>query len=289
MSSLQNIKGRIGAVNSIKKITHAMELVATSKLKRAKEEYQNVFSYEEKVKTTISKIFKYIDKEELDSIYQEKIDNPKVLNIIITADLGLAGSYNSNVIKLAKISIKPSDKLILLGVKGINTFENHNKDQIISQYKISENQNADLLVENIVKQCYELYENKEIDIFNVIYTKYINNLIQEECKEQLFPIDYAEIKKIAENDNSQKIKVLEFEPSAHVVFNESIPFYLNAKLSLMLASSRLSELASRRNAMETATDNANDLINDLQLDYNRKRQSNITQELNEIVSGAESV
>lgn len=129
------------------------------------------------------------------------------------------------------------------------------------------------------------YIDGSIGKINVIYNKFINNLVQQECIEQILPYERGQ----ELNHNAKGTQIIDFEPNAHDVLVNALPIFVSAKINLAFAGAIISEYAARRSAMETATDNADELINDLNLEYNRKRQSNITQELNEIVGGANAV
>ncbi|WP_027120913.1 ATP synthase F1 subunit gamma [Mycoplasmopsis lipofaciens] len=289
MAGLQAIKNRIGAVNSIRKITHAMELVAASKLRKARAEYENVTSYDNLLEETFESILSHLTHSEITRLFPDNHVQSK-LYIILTSDLGLAGSYNFNVIKLAKNTIKKEDKLILVGVKAINALTEKYKDQILMSMNIDSEESHQAIAKDLAKVVYHQYRHNHVGSIHVIYNLFINNLVQQETITQIFPFNLLEMEKhnILHKQTSINSPV-EFEPSAHVVLGESIPLYINSKVYKTLASSKLSEMASRRSAMETATDNANSLIKDLNLSYNRRRQSNITQELNEIVAGADAV
>ncbi|KKB26625.1 ATP synthase gamma chain [Mycoplasmopsis meleagridis] len=289
MAGLQAIKNRIDAVHSIKKITHAMELVATSKLKKARNEYEQVSAYASVVNESFYSILEELSEIDKANLFVNNNSGRK-LHIILTADIGLAGSYNSSVIKLAKNIINKRDKLIVIGIKGIANLAKIYKEQIVAKYNSDSESDHYRLMLMIMRNSLELYNQKEIDSINIIYSKYINNIVQEETIKQIFPFDLTkriEIKKSNENLNLHS--QIEFEPSVKNVFNEAIPLYVGAQLYEAYASSKLSEFASRRSAMESATDNAENLIDDLQVKYNSKRQSNITQELNEIIAGADAV
>ncbi|EGV00437.1 ATP synthase F1 subunit gamma [Mycoplasmopsis columbina] len=287
MAGQQIIKNRINAVQSIKKITHAMELVSASKLKKSRTEYNNVKNYYDSVKRSFDAILHHMNKREIEELFPQK-NTGKKLYVIFTGDIGLAGSYNSAVIKLAKSTIKKDDKVIIIGFKGILGLEKIFQNQIIYKQKSEANADHYKLIQEITKKIYLIYKNEKFDSINVIYNKYVNNLVQVETNEHIYPFVFNNDSKLPK-DSKYLFKQIEFEPSPQKVLNVAIPQYLNAHIYFAYSSSKLSELASRRSAMETATENANELIEELEIKYNRKRQANITQELNEIVSGANAV
>ncbi|WP_029512785.1 ATP synthase F1 subunit gamma [Mycoplasmopsis iners] len=290
MAGLQTIKNRINAVKAIRKITHAMELVASSKLKKARTEYESVQSYVSVVNEAFYGILTHMTEQEIKNLFVPRQTNSK-LYIVLTGDFGLAGSYNSSVIKLAKKTIKKEDKLIIIGNKGANALKPIFNEQVLNIFHSDETIDHYKLMQLIMTEAYKLYLDKQVDSIHIIYSKYINNLVQQEFEEKIFPFDHLIddcYQELTQSINTAKSQV-EFEPSARRVFSEAIPLFISAQIYKAYSSSKLSELASRRSAMETATDNANNLIEDLQIKYNRRRQSNITQELNEIVAGANAV
>ncbi|WP_027332913.1 ATP synthase F1 subunit gamma [Mycoplasmopsis gallinarum] len=290
MAGLNVIKKRINTVQSIRKITHAMELVAASKLKRAKNEYDTVKAYEESIVNTFNLIINHLTHSEAVKLFP--VINAKArLFIVLTGDFGLAGSYNANVIKLAKKTIKKDDLIILIGSKGIHALESLYPNQILATLNSEQNEDHYQMMQDVMKVVYEHYSLKEVNSVNIIYNKYINNLVQEEISEQIMPITIGKLGLVCENGSCDKslTSTIEFEPSPRQVLSTAIPLYLTSQLYKAYSSAKLSELASRRSAMETATDNADNLTTDLNIKYNRRRQSNITQELNEIVAGADAV
>ncbi|UUM19101.1 ATP synthase F1 subunit gamma [Mycoplasma sp. 1018B] len=287
MAGLQGLKNRIDAVQSIRKITHAMELVATSKLRKARSEYESVNTYVNAVNNSFYSVLAHLNDLDLKDLFAINQTNGK-LYIICTGDIGLSGSFNSSVIKLAKKIITEKDKLILIGVKGAKALQKEFAKQIIKIYNSDTQADHYRLMSYVLKSAMEIYQNGQVNSINVIYSQYINNILQEETTKQIFPFNFKEIKQeYSQNSSNNTIKTwIEFDPSVKEVFNEAIPLYVVAQIYLAYASSKLSELVARRAAMESATDNADNLIADLQIKYNSKRQNNITQELNEIISGA---
>lgn len=283
MASLQKIKSRMHTVESIRKITHAMELVSTSKIRRARECFDAVSLYESQVTEVFDIYFHSVDAGEILDFIKRKFSKRKLF-IVIATDLGLAGSYNSNIIKLCKSKIGHDDEVILLGTKGISSLSHIYKSQIILQRGWGV-QKAKKIAKQLTKLAFDRYINGHVGEINVIYTNFINNLVQQETCFKILPYQSGRDK--IKTTNAKQ--VVEFEPNALQILKDTMPIFVNAKINLALASASLSEYAARRAAMESATQNANDLIKNLNLDYNRKRQSNITQELNEIVSGANAV
>lgn len=283
MPNLNGLKNRISVVANTKKITNAMELVSASKLRVIKKEYDNIQNYKNSLENTFSDIMDHMSKGELDTLFPVDKSNESELYIIITSDLGLCGSYNSNIINLARTRVKENDKLILIGNKGISQANKliKNKENILKSFAEVGNKFSYELASLIAGESFDLYKQSIISKINIIYTKFVNNVVQEAEIKTLFPL---EIK----TDHKSVHTEIEFEPSAEEVLKNAIPLYLSSLIYALGAASKLSEMASRRNAMENATDNAQEIEQTLILEYNSTRQGLITQEITEIVSGADA-
>ncbi|WP_326495244.1 ATP synthase F1 subunit gamma [Mycoplasmopsis felis] len=283
MPNLNNLKNRISVVSSTQKITNAMELVSTSKLRRLRNEYAQVKSYLDTLQDTFNELIAHVQPNDFYDIFpQNNIESS--LYIVITSDLGLCGSYNSNIIKLLTEKIKQNDKIIILGTKGVGLVLGSSlKDQVIKSYINIGDKLSYKLSNEITKMALEYYTDKKISKINLIYTEFINNLTQTPISLQLFPINVNSYSKTQNQTDS-----IEFEPNAETVLLETIPMFISSMIYCLSANSKISEMASRRNAMENATSNAGDLIKDLKLEFNRQRQGIITQEITEIVAGADA-
>ncbi|MEI2461913.1 ATP synthase F1 subunit gamma [Mycoplasmopsis felis] len=283
MPNLNNLKNRISVVSSTQKITNAMELVSTSKLRRLRNEYTQVKSYLDTLQDTFNELIAHVQPNDFYDIFpQNNIESS--LYIVITSDLGLCGSYNSNIIKLLTEKIKQNDKIIILGTKGVGLVLGSSlKDQVIKIYINIGDKLSYKLSNEITKLALEYYTDKKISKINLIYTEFINNLTQTPISLQLFPINVNSYSKTQNQTDS-----IEFEPNAETVLLETIPMFISSMIYCLSANSKISEMASRRNAMENATSNAGDLIKDLKLEFNRQRQGIITQEITEIVAGADA-
>ncbi|WP_406613580.1 ATP synthase F1 subunit gamma [Mycoplasma corogypsi] len=285
MANLNAIKNRIAVVSNTQKITNAMQLVSTAKLRQIRKEYENIESYLDLLMDTFDSLIKHVEPNEFYSIYPKNTEANSDLYVVITSDLGLCGSYNSNVINLLKQTLKPEDKIIVLGTKGYNLLQSsHFKEQIIN-YFVDYGEKVSYQISNqITKDALEMYANKQINSINLVYTKFINNIRQDAVAQKLFPLEIGpKVKTVDKN-----VQIIEFEPNAEVVLKNSIPLYVGSLIYCLGSSSKVSEMASRRNAMENATNNAKDLIVDLRQKFNSERQSVITQEINEIVAGADA-
>ena len=281
-AGLNETKKRIKSIETTKKITRAMQLVATAKFSRS-------FSVLEKVKkfytTVYDTMFRLLSTAKDLSFLDVKTESTASLHIIITSSLGLCGAYNSNMRKKVEAIIKPEDKLMIIGSKGYSQWK-HTHEENIVMWLHDANDSADYSIsQKIGNKAYEMYMKGEVTKITLTYTKFVNSVTFEATTLQLLPID----KKIFEDaDKTKTYQDIEFEPDVQTVLKSAIPIYLNSLIFGASNEAKVSENASRRNAMETATDNAEDLRQDLLIKYNRARQSEITQEISEIIAGADA-
>ncbi|QJR44249.1 ATP synthase F1 subunit gamma [Mycoplasma miroungirhinis] len=283
MANLLKIKQRINSVITTKKITKAMQLVATAKLGRTKNSYNNIINYYSSVKNVFNNLLLHSDDIEniINKKHKQEQQQYKTLYIVIGSDLGLCGSYNSFLVKKVKEVIDQNSLLITLGTKIINSLKKY-EDQIIHSFaKIGDELDYEL-AQVISKKIYETIQNIYVNKVNIIYTEYINSISTETKIKQIYPIVRDEVEQVSNVDLSM------YEPSAHKILESSFIIYFEASMYLAMANAKLSEMSSRRTAMENATNNAQDLIENLELDYNRSRQAKITEEITEIISGSNS-
>lgn len=275
--SMQQTKARIKSVASTKKITKAMELVATAKLKTAKSITAKVAPYRDEVFEIVSYCVENVDKS-TNKYLNENTNSDKKLFIIVTSTLGLCGGYNVNIEKFAASQIdKEKDEIVLIGTKATSYFNNNgytiNRIIDLPSLDIKETASKDLM--NYIIHQYDLGKYQSVQFLT---TRFINSMTFNPESIQLLPLKNLK--------NTQKLKKeLLFEPSPEEVLNNLIPFYLVTALKTLILESMLCEQASRRTAMETATDNAEEIQEKLLLEFNKSRQASITQEITEI-SGA---
>ena len=280
-AGLQQSKNRIKSVSATQKITSAMELVATSKLKKVKDLNFKITPFKKETINIISSVINNVSDK--DYLFFKSPNQTKDLIIVVTSSLGLCGGYNNNIFKYVKENVDISSDLIVLGSKGVSHFKNNNY-HIISEYNelppfdVKESLSS-LITYKIVKD----FKNSKYKSIKMIYTKFINTLTFEPTIFQLLPIN----PKIFKGKKNNKELLL--EPTAIDVLDELIPFYLTSTIKSLIIEAQLSEQASRRMAMENATDNANELKEQLMLEYNKARQAAITQEISEISGSAEAL
>ena len=278
---MQEIKRRIKSVESTKKITKAMELVATSKLRKTRNQLEQSKPYYTNVAQTVAEILANC-KGNNDSIYLvENKDIEKEVFIVIASSLGLCGRYNANIFKEIKGAIKPGDYVYSIGSKATSyLLKNH---QGVTDHKFDDlNTTFDFKdVTKLVAELTKMYREKEISKIKIVYTEFVNNLTFRPRIVTLLPVDPSDFDHI---EISKKSTL--FEPSPEEVLDSLIPMYLQAVIYGYIIESATSENAARRTSMENANDNADELTEQLLLKYNQARQTAITNEISEIVAGA---
>ncbi len=277
---MKDISLRIKSIKSTRQITKAMELVATSKLNKAKERIARSRSFYTKVYSSMCDIAAM--NLEMESRYLEKRDVKKTCYIVIAGDRGLAGGYNSNVFRFAEGQLKDKDVMILpIGKRSAEYYTKRGYEIVTDEFTSVETLN--------IGSCHEIssfithyFLNKEFDELYIIYTKYISVLEQQPSIKKLLPID----NNLCMKGSTEKKELILFEPSVSSVFDAIIPSYTAGMIWGCVCESTTSEFAARHTAMEAASKNAEDMIEDLSLKYNRARQGSITQEITEIVAGS---
>ena len=276
--STKEIKNRIRSMESTKQITKAMEMVAASKLRRAQAQVAASRPYFEILRDTIDDIV--VNNLELASPYLKERTGNKVMYIVIAGDRGLAGGYNSNILKMVLAQIKDKEATVLpIGQKALDFFKSKKVNILTEDYaEAAAVSIGDCF--SISKQLSQAFKKGEFDEIHVAYTNFVSVLSQTPDTQKLLPLVREEGKKPASR------AVTMYEPNCEEVFEAVVPEYLGGILYGALCESRASEQAARRTAMDSATSNAEDMIADLSLKFNRARQAAITQEITEIVAGS---
>ena len=278
-SNMQSIKRRIKSVESTKKITKAMQLVATSKLQKTRKQLEELKPYYSMVQETVAEILAS-NKNLIDNPYLKENTQGKTVYIAMTSSLGLCGGYNANVLKTIANEIHDNDLVYMIGSKGA-AYLTHRQIEFNHDY-LHLNSTMDFReIVRLVGELTQMYRDQEISKIKIIYTQFVNNLTFTPRVITLLPVDTADFTDI---EVTKKFTI--FEPSPSDVLNHLIPMYLQSVIYGYLVESVTSENASRRVSMENATDNAQELIEDLLLKYNQARQTAITNEISEIVAGA---
>ncbi len=276
--STKEIKNRIRSMESTKQITKAMEMVAASKLRRAQAQVDSARPYFRILSNVISDIVK--TNTDFESPYLASPKTGKTLFVVIAGDRGLAGGYNSNILKMVMAEMAKSESVVLpIGKKALDFFKARKADIISDAYSVAEDvQVGDCFT--IAKTIAKAFKNGEYCSVSVAYTNFVSVLSQTPDMKALLPLQPED-----DGEEKQKCEIL-YEGGSVEVFDAIVPEYLGGILYGALCESRAAEQAARRTAMDSATSNAEDMIADLSLKFNRARQAAITQEITEIVAGA---
>ncbi len=289
MPSLKEIRNRITSVGSTMQITSAMKMVSAAKLKRAQDAITQMRPYAEKLQDILGNLTGSLNISE--NAYAEVRTVEKVLVIALTSNRGLCGGFNNNIIKrvnnLVFNELKDQNpQIITLGKKGKDTFRKTSLYYINETIEPVEDIFSNLSFENvsiIAQDAMDRFKNKEIDKVVIVYNKFKNAATQEVMVEQLLPI----IPNVSDATNSDVEYI--FEPSKKEIVDELIPKSLKIQLYKAVLDSNAAENGARMTAMHKATDNAKELQRNLKLSYNKARQAAITNEILEIVGGAEAL
>ena len=277
-AGLIEIKRRLKSVESTRKITKAMGLVATSKLRKVRNELANNEKYNELCKDIVDVVVSNLP-EGYESIYCTERKGDK-LYIVLTSDTGLCGGYNNNVIAYLKEVLdneSGTEKIVLVGSKGLSYMSKYSLNTFNEYVSIPDIPTISE-INKIYNEAIYLYKQGEVSEVNIVYTKFISPMKQEPILIKMLPFEV----------NSSKKEDYLIEPDFEEVLNNSIDTYLKSQLQNCMLHAKASEQGARMTAMDGATENASDIINNLNIKYNRIRQSVITQEISEIVGGAEA-
>ncbi len=304
MSSLKEIRTRINSVKSTRKITSAMKMVAAAKLKKAQDAVLNLRPYDQKLHEVLVDVARSIESEGFESEYiKQNGSDDKVLLILITSNKGLCGAFNSNIIKkgldLAGGKYYSQWKagnlsFYTIGRKGTEFFRSKGYPLYGSNDDLLEDTSF-AKAQPVVKAIKAAFINHEFDKVELVYNKFKNAAVQILTVDQFLPIDLELEREEEESDQegqahgkTEQYNYI-YEPSREDIVRELIPASLRTQFYEALLESLAAEHGARMTAMHKATDNATDLIKDLQLTYNKARQAAITNEINEVVSGAEAL
>ena len=284
MASMRDIKRRKGSIQSTQQITKAMKLVSTVKLQRAKQNAEKSQTYFHCMYNTVHSILRRT--QNLEHKYLKSGESGKKAVIVITSNRGLAGGYNSNVIKLITQGELANEDLAIyaIGKKG--------KDALAKNYEIRADY-SDVIEDpvyaeamKISKEVLSTFENGEISEIYLAYTGFKNTVVHIPTLLKLLPVEVSEEEETAQEDDHV---MMNFEPEDEEALNLLIPKYITSLIYGGMIEAIASENGARMQAMDAATSNAEEMIEDLTLLYNRARQGSITQELTEIIAGANAI
>jgi F-type H+-transporting ATPase subunit gamma len=292
MPSLDDLKKRIKSVKSTQKITKAMKMVAAAKLRKAQESAERGRPYSQKMQHIILNLTKSInDPQSAPKLLVGTGEDKKYLCVVLTADRGLCGGFNSNICKLAKNNFKKiisqgkDLKIITVGTKGLDQIKREYGKFVIKKFSFKDKKKVSFNEADIVGQeIITLFNNNEFDKCILFYNNFKNVITQIPHAQQIIP---AETKGSSVDD--EKTLTYEFEPDENEILEELLPKNISIQVFKALLENAASEQGSRMTAMDNATRNAGDLVDKLTINYNRSRQASITKELIEIISGAESL
>lgn len=283
MQNMKDIKRRIDSVESTQKITRAMKMVAAAKLKKSQDRAEKARPFFEKTRQILSDISQFTREVE-DHPLVSPGRGDRTLFITISGDRGLCGAYNSRVIKKVEQSIanKKEDGLLVIGKKARDYFRKREYNLVSEYVEIDDYPGFDL-AQKIGEEVISLFQEYVVDQVQLAYTHFNSAISQEVRLLSLLPVHVPE-----EQQEKEQVDYI-YEPSPREILDIILPRYINNILYSSLLESRASEFGSRMTAMDSATDNAEEMIEDLTLTYNRARQAQITKEITEIVGGAEAL
>ena len=276
-ASMNDIKARIKSVQSTMQITKAMELVATSKLRRAKEKAESTRPFYEVLGKAIDDVL--ASEIASSSVYCESRDAKRTLYIVIAGDRGLAGGYNANIFRLGESLSAGVDAVWLpVGKKAVEYYRHRERKLITDEYEY-----ASLVgvsdTQDIARRVCDGYASGEFDRVVLVYTRFVSMLTQLPVYEQLLPVEREKTDAVAP----------EYDVDPELMLDKILPYYVGGIVYSAVTEALASEQGARRTAMNAANKNASEMIDTLMLRYNRARQAIITQEITEIVSGAEAL
>ncbi|MDC0488831.1 F0F1 ATP synthase subunit gamma [Pelagibacteraceae bacterium] len=292
MPSLDDLKKRIKSVKSTQKITKAMKMVAAAKLRKAQESAEKGRPYSQKMQNIILNLTNSIsDPKNAPKLLVGNGEDKTYLCLVLTADRGLCGGFNTNICKLAKTKFKKlldegkKIKIITVGSKGLDQIKREYGKYVIKKFSFKEKKKITFTEAEIIgNEIINLFNNNEFDKCILFYNNFKNVITQIPQAQQIIPAE----KKLS-TENNKEISSYEFEPDEDEILEDLLPKNISTQVFKAFLENAASEQGSRMTAMDNATRNAGDLVDKLTINYNRSRQASITKELIEIISGAESL
>jgi F-type H+-transporting ATPase subunit gamma len=293
VANLKEVRTRIASVKSTQQITSAMKLVAASKLRRAQTAIQMLRPYAGKLREILQNLSGTMDNMD-EAVYAEEREVKKILLVVVTSNRGLCGPFNTSVLREAKITVNETYRsfkdggnldIFCIGKKG----GDHLRKQKFPVVEVNNEIFEDLTFENstaIAESLMEQFASGKYDRIEVIYNQFKNAAVQILTREQFLPVSPPERE---QGESAGQASDFIFEPSKEEIVSELLPKTLRTQLFKILIDSFAAEQGARMTAMHQATENAKEMIKDLQLAYNKARQATITRELIEIVSGADAL
>ena len=292
MPSLDDLKKRIKSVKSTQKITKAMKMVAAAKLRKAQENAERGRPYTQKMKNIILNLTKSInDPSNAPKLLVGSGKDQTYLCVVLTADRGLCGGFNSNICKLAKTNFRKiinqgkDLKIIIVGSKGLDQIKREYEKYIIKKFSFKEKKQISFVEAEIIgEEIINLFKEDQFDKCILFYNNFKNVITQVPQAQQLIPVENKSTEQKKEDSLSY-----EYEPDEDEILEDLLPKNISTQVYSAFLENAASEQGSRMTAMDNATRDAGDLVDKLTINYNRSRQAAITKELIEIISGAESL
>jgi F-type H+-transporting ATPase subunit gamma len=296
MASLKDLRSRIASVKSTRKITSAMKMVAASKLRRAQDAAEAARPYAERMGTMLGRLATAVGSNEgAPKLLAGTGKDDVHLLVVFTADRGLCGGFNASIVKATRLKAKALQaegktvKLICVGRKGADALKREFGDNIVARYTgIEGKKGIDFSsASDVGDKVLALYEEGEFDVCTIFYNKFVSAISQVATAQQLIPFVGEEA---AEQEEAAATSaVYDYEPSEEAILADLLPRNVGVQIFGAMLESSASEHGARMSAMDNATRNAGDMIDRLSIQYNRSRQAQITNELIEIISGAEAL
>tara|TARA_B100001540_G_scaffold270128_1_gene253136 strand:+ start:220 stop:1098 length:879 start_codon:yes stop_codon:yes gene_type:complete len=292
MPSLDDLKKRISSVKSTQKITKAMKMVAAAKLRRAQESAEKGRPFSERMNNIILNLSQSISDKESASKFLVGTGKDKVhLCVVITADRGLCGGFNTNICRKAKSYFEKilkegkTLKILTVGSKGNDQLKRAYNNYIIDKISFKGMKKVSYKeAENVGNKIIDLFNDNQFDVCKIFYNKFKNVITQIPQEQQIIPIE-----SLKKEEDKKSENFYEFEPDETEILENLLPRNISTQIFKAILENAASEQGSRMTAMDNATRNAGDLVDKLTITYNRSRQAAITKELIEIISGAESL
>ncbi len=290
MPSLKDLKNRIASVKSTRKITKAMQMVAAAKLRRAQEAAEDARPYAERFARVVGGLARAVGDSDTAPKLLAGTGSDKVhLLVVMTAERGLCGGFNSTIVKLARqraselIGQGKTVKILTVGKKGREQLRRDHADRLVGHVDLSDVRRVGYdTAADIAKNILSRFDGEEFDVATIFYNRFQSVISQIPTAQQVIPAHFEEDEEAAAID-------YDYEPSEEAILTELLPRYVATQIFAALLENAASEQGARMSAMDNATRNAGDMIERLTIEYNRSRQAAITKELIEIISGAEAL
>ena len=291
MPNLKDLKNRIESVKNTRKITKAMQMVAAAKLRRAQEAAEASRPYSERFNSVLASLASSVGSSDGAPLLLRGTGKQDVhLLVVMTAERGLCGGFNSNIAKLAKnhaadlIGAGKQVKVITVGKKGRDALKRELGDYFIEHVDLSDFKSINYLnAQSIAKGILARFDDKEYDVATIFYSKFVNVVSQIPTAQQIIPANFDE------DNSSSNQTIYDYEPDEETILADLLPRGVATQIFSALLENGASEQGARMSAMDNATRNAGEMIDKLTIEFNRSRQAVITNELIEIISGAEAL